>query len=393
MNGDTLVLNSGSSNIKFALYDGADEQLAILAQGQVTFANQSQLRAKDRHGEILVEKNLDEGLDHDQIVMELFRWVKQLGGSKRHISAVGHRVVHGGTHYSTAVRIDPGVLAGLEKLNPLAPLHQPYNLSGIRVLAGMDPDLVQVACFDTAFHRSMPDVAQRFALPREYHDKDIRRFGFHGLSYEYIASSLPAVMGKDAKKEKVVVAHLGNGASLCALHKGKSVETSMGMTALDGVPMGTRCGNIDPGAILYLQEELGMSTQQVTELLYYKSGLLGVSGISNDMRKLLTSDEPSALEAIDLFVYRINREIAALAASLGGLDALVFTGGIGEHAAPIRARVCELAAWLGLQLDCEANAKHLSLISTAASKISVWVIPTDEESLIAKQTRAVLSGG
>jgi acetate kinase len=308
----------------------------------------------------------------------------------REVTAVGHRVVHGGTLFSGPVRVDAAVLAELTKLDPLAPLHQPHNLAGIRTLAELEPNLPQVACFDTAFHRHLPELAQRFALPREYHDSGIRRYGFHGLSYEYIAEVLPRIVGPDLAGGRVLVAHLGNGASLCALHDGRSVDTSMGFTALDGLPMGTRCGNLDPGVVLYLQGVRGMSTDQVADLLYYHSGLLGVSGISSDMRELLASDQPSAREAVDLFVYRINRQLGALTAAMGGMDALVFTGGIGEHAAPIRGRVCELATWAGIRLDAEANKKHGPRISAAASTVSVWVIPTNEEWMIARHTCRVL---
>ena len=310
----------------------------------------------------------------------------------RDIVAVGHRVVHGGVFFDTPVRVDASVLAKLDALNPLAPLHQPHSLAGIRILTRLEPSLVQVACFDTAFHCKLPVLAQRFALPRHYHEEGIRRYGFHGLSYEYIASQLPKMVGSALAASRVVVAHLGNGASLCALRGGQSIDTTMGFTALDGLPMGTRCGSLDPGVVLYMLGEQGMSHAQVAELLYHRSGVLGVSGISHDMRQLLASDEPNAREAIDFFVYRINRELGALTAALGGLDVLVFTGGIGEHAARIRARVCELAAWAGIRLDIDANQRHGPAISTKDSIVSVWVIVTDEERMIAEHTRRVLDG-
>ena len=395
INGTILVLNSGSSSIKFGLYDGSDECLALLGHGQIEgigSTTATRLRAVDRHGEPIVDAGLGAGLDHGRALAALVNWGRQRE-PVRAIRAVGHRVVHGGTRFDAPLRVDAAVLAELETLNPLAPLHQPHNLAGIRALAALQPSLAQVACFDTAFHRTLPALAQRFALPRRYHDAGVRRYGFHGLSYEYIAGRLPEVLGPTLAAGRVVVAHLGNGASLCALRDGQSVETTMGMTALDGLPMGTRCGNLDPGAVLYLQQTLGMSNADITDLLYRHSGLLGVSGISNDMRRLLAGNEPGAVAAVELFVYRINRELGALTATLGGLDALVFTAGIGEHAAPIRARVCELAAWAGLRIDPQANRRHGPQISTADSAVSVWVIPTDEERMIARHTRRVLDSG
>ena len=392
MNAAILVLNSGSSSIKFGLYDGQDARLPLLGRGQIEgIGATARLQAVGRDGRALVDEPLGAKVDHRLAMAALVDWGRQREAA-RHIVAVGHRVVHGGDRFRAPVRIDAEVLAELEQLSPLAPLHQPHNLAGIQVLAELAPDLPQIACFDTAFHQTLPERARRFALPREYHDAGIRRYGFHGLSYDYIASRLPAVLGPSLAAGRVIVAHLGNGASLCALRNGQSLETTMGFTALDGLPMGTRCGNLDPGVVLYLQDELGMSTAEVADLLYHRSGLLGVSGRSNDMRVLLDSDAPSDQEAIDLFVYRINRELGALTAVLGGLDALVFTGGIGEHAAPIRARVCELVAWLGIRLDADANQRRGPCISTQDSAVPVWVIPTDEERMIARYTLAVLSG-
>lgn len=390
MRGDVLVLNSGSSSIKFALYDGDDEQLPVLGRGRIEgIGGATRLRAFDDRGQPLVDQPFSDQLDHAQAMVELVTWGRQREAA-HDIAAVGHRVVHGGMRFDHPVRVDEKILNELQVLSPLAPLHQPHNLAGIRSLAALEPALPQIACFDTAFHRTLPGLAQRFALPRKYHDLGIRRYGFHGLSYEYIAGALPELAGPDIAAGRVIVAHLGNGASLCALRDGHSVDTTMGFTALDGLAMGTRCGNLDPGVVLYLQDELGMSTAEVADLLYHRSGLAGVSGISNDMRSLLASDEPSAREAVDLFVYRINRELGALVATLGGLDALVFTGGIGEHAAPIRAQVCELAAWLGIRLDAAANGCHASRISTMDSAVSTWVIPTDEEQMIARHTCRVL---
>jgi acetate kinase len=389
MNGDILVLNSGSSSIKFAVYDGStDEQLPLLGHGQIEgIGADVRLHAVDRHGKTVAAKSLGRNLDHEQAMAELVAWGRQREAA-RHITAAGHRVVHGGTRFSAPVEIDDAVLSELEQLIPLAPLHQPHNIAGIRALAALEPDLKQVACFDTAFHRSMPEPAQRFALPREYHDAGVRRYGFHGLSYEYIASVLPDIAGPATAAGRIIVAHLGNGASMCAMQNGRSVATTMGMTALDGLPMGSRCGSIDPGVLLYLQDERGMSTGDVADLLYHRSGLLGVSGISNDMRELMASAEPEAREAIELFAYCINRELGSLVAALGGLDALVFTGGIGEHAAPVRAQVCELAGWLGVRVDTDANRQDGPRISADDSAVSVWVIPTDEERMLARHTRA-----
>ena len=288
--------------------------------------------------------------------------------------------------------IDPAVLARLEALCPLAPLHQPHNLAGIRAVAAVQPDLPQVACFDTAFHRGHPELADWFALPRRFYDEGVRRYGFHGLSYEYIASVLPEVAPEIAKG-RVVVAHLGSGASMCALKDGRSLDSTMGFTALDGLPMGTRCGALDPGVLLYLQRAHGMDADAIEHLLYHDCGLKGVSGISNDMRALLASDDPRAAHAIDLFVWRIGRELGALAASAGGLDGLVFTAGIGERSAEIRARVCGRAGWLGIELDDGANRAGGPRISRAASRVAVYAIPTDEEQMIARHTLAVLRAG
>ena len=273
---------------------------------------------------------------------------------------------------------------------PLAPLHQPHNLAPIRALFERAPEIPQVACFDTAAHRSNPLLAQMFALPKELTDAGIRRYGFHGLSYEYIASVLPQ-FDERAARGRAVVLHLGNGASMCALQAGRSVTSTMGFTAVDGLPMGTRCGALDPGVILYLMDERGMNARAVEKLLYHQSGLLGVSGVSSDMRALLESSEPDARLAVDLFVYRIGRELGSLAAALGGLDAIVFTGGIGEHAAPVRERVCRQAAWLGVELDEATNAKHGPRISTATSRTAAWAIPTNEELMIARHTRDLLA--
>ena len=317
-------------------------------------------------------------------------YVREHLGSDR-LVGVGHRVVHGGLEYSQPVRVDAAVLQALEKFVPLAPLHQPHNLAPIRLLAERAPQLPQVACFDTSFHRSNPEIAQMFALPAELHAQGIRRYGFHGLSYEYIASVLS---GFDAKAAagRTVVLHLGNGASMCAITAGKSVASTMGFTAVEGLPMGTRCGSVDPGVLLYLMDQRGMDARAIEKLIYNQSGLLGVSGISSDMRTLLASDDARAKLAVDLYLYRIRRELGSLAAALGGLDAVVFTAGIGENAAVIRERVCRDAAWLGVELDAAANSTGGPRISTPASGVSAWTIPTNEELMIARHTRALLAG-
>jgi acetate kinase len=385
-----LVLNAGSSSLKFSVFlDG--ERPQPLLRGQLDLLVHPRFVARDADGLVVAEKEWAPGteLRHEGAIEFLFAWGggEVLGGHQ--IVAVGHRVVHGGIKFVRPVRIDPRTLAELEALIPLAPLHQPHNLAAIKAVARHVPALPQVACFDTAFHRTQPPVAQAFALPRCYAADGIRRYGFHGLSYEYVASIL-ADTDVGAARGRTVVAHLGNGASLCALRGGQSVATTMGFTALDGLPMGTRCGAVDPGVLMYLIDHYAMDARRLEELLYYQSGLLGVSGISSDMRTLLASPDPGAAEAVDLFVYRIGRELGSLAAALGGLDALVFTGGIGENAPPIRARVCRDAAWLGLELDEEPNALGGPSISRPSSRVSAWVIPTNEELMIARHTRRTL---
>jgi len=299
-------------------------------------------------------------------------------------------VVHGGLEYSLPTLVRAQVIAKLEKFVPLAPLHQPHNLAPIRAVLERMPHVPQVACFDTAFHRAQPQIAQAFALPPEITGRGVRRYGFHGLSYEYIASALPGLDPK-AAAGRVAIAHLGNGASICAVKEGRSVASTMGFTAVEGLPMGTRCGALDPGVVLYMMDEMKMDARAIEKLIYHHSGFLGVSGISSDMRTLLDSTDPRAKLAIDLFVYRIGRELGSLAAALGGLDALVFTGGIGERAVAIRERVCRDAAWLGVELDTLGNAQNGPRISTAASGVGAWVIPTNEELMIARHTRALVA--
>jgi acetate kinase len=386
-----LVLNAGSSSIKFSLF--AERGLQALANGQVeAIYNAPHFIAKDAAGQRLEDKRWDAGhrLGHDGALAHILDWLKSTQGPGQRLAAVGHRVVHGGTEFGAPVRLDAATVDKLQKFVPLAPLHQPHNLGPIRELLARAPQLPQVACFDTAMHRTNPPLAQMFALPQELSDAGVRRYGFHGLSYEYIASVLPQVDGHAAAGRSVVL-HLGNGASMCALQGGRSIASTMGFTAVDGLPMGTRCGAIDPGVMLYLMDERGMDARAIEKLIYNQSGLLGVSGVSSDMRVLLDSAEPRAQLAIDLFCYRIGRELGSLAAALGGLDALVFTAGIGERAAAIRAQVCRAAAWLGVELDDAANASHGPRISSAASRTRAWVLPTNEELMIARHTRQLLA--
>jgi len=386
-----LVLNAGSSSIKFALYPAAaaSAEVAAAYRGEIEgIGHALHLLVRDARQKSLADRAVDGPATHHQGLSALLDWLSAHSGNID-IAAAGHRVVHGGQDYAQPVRITPAVLRDLELLVPLAPLHQPHNLEAIRALAALHPGIAQVACFDTAFHAGQPAVASAFALPRALTEKGVRRYGFHGLSYEYIASILPAHLGAGADG-KVVVAHLGNGASMCAMRNRRSVATTMGLSALDGLMMGRRCGALDPGVVLYLIDCERMSSAEIAHLLYEESGLLGVSGISDDMRDLLRTDDPRAREAVELFVYRILREVGSLASALGGLDALVFTGGIGEHSPEIRARVCEQAEWLGLALDAAANAAGGPRISRGDSRVSIWTFATDEELVVARHTRALL---
>lgn len=383
-----LVLNAGSSSIKFSLFEGhvRPGREGLICDGEFSgIGHRVHFAAKDRSGKSLADQYPTEATTHDDALAALLDWVEHQFSDHRLVSA-GHRVVHGGSLYTSPVRVDPAVIGELRRLIPLAPLHQPHNLAAIAAISKLHPGLPQVACFDTAFHCTQPEIATAFALPRMITNQGVRRYGFHGLSYEYIAGVLPEILGPVAAEGRVVVAHLGNGASMCAMHRRQSVATTMGFTALDGLPMGTRCGNLDPGVVLYLIQESGMTPQALSDLLYHSSGLLGVSGVSDDMRTLLASDDPLAASAIALFVYRIGRELGSLAASLGGLDALVFTAGIGEHAPEIRRRVCEQAAWLGVELDNAQNAAGAARITTPTSRTSAWVIPTNEDLMIARHT-------
>jgi acetate kinase len=388
-----LVLNAGSSSLKFSVFTGGPSAEPLLRGQLEGLFTRPRFKARDAAGGVVGEKEWPEGsrLGHVGAIDFLFTWGRGDVLRGHRIAAAGHRVVHGGLRYSQPVRIGPEVLAELEAFVPLAPLHQPHNLAAIRAVAQRVPALPQVACFDTAFHRTQPAAAQPFALPRRYAEEGVLRYGFHGLSYEYIATVLPGT-DPQAAAGRTVVAHLGNGASMCALRGGRSVASTMGFTAVDGLPMGTRCGALDPGVLLYLMDRHGMDARAVEKLIYQQSGLLGVSGISSDMRALLASPDPRAAEAVALFTYRIGRELGSLAAALGGLDALVFTGGIGENAAAVRARVCRDAAWLGLELDAAANDAGGPRLSQPGSRVAAWVIPTNEELMIARHTRGVLAG-
>jgi acetate kinase len=383
-----LVLNAGSSSIKFSLFEGhvRPSREGLICDGELDgIGHRVHFVAKDHSGASLVDQDLAESATHEDALATLLSWVERQFPNTPLVAA-GHRVVHGGSRYTIPVQINSSVIDELRRLIPLAPLHQPHNLAAIAAISKLHPALPQVACFDTAFHHTQPEIATAFALPRSITAQGIRRYGFHGLSYEYIASVLPDVLGPTAAEGRVVVAHLGNGASMCAMRQRQSVATTMGFTALDGLPMGTRCGNLDPGVVLYLIQESGITAQAVTDLLYHSSGLLGVSGVSDDMRTLLASEDPLAAKAIALFVYRIGRELGSLVASLGGLDALVFTAGIGEHAPEIRRRACEQATWLGIELDDAANAAGAARITKPGSRTSAWVIPTNEDLMIARHT-------
>jgi len=385
------VVNAGSSSIKVSLFLLGGRDLALEVRAQVErLSTAPRFVARDSSGRTVAERSWGDGvkLTHEDAVEHLREFLREQLVDGR-LVGVGHRVVHGGLEYASPVRVDANVLKALEQLVPLAPLHQPHNLSPIAALLERAGDLPQVACFDTAFHRTNPDVAQRFAMTAELHEAGVRRYGFHGLSYEYIASVL-ARFDARAAAGKTIVLHLGNGSSMCALEAGRSVASTMGFTTVDGLPMGTRCGALDPGAILYLLDERRMSVRAVERLIYNESGLLGLSGISGDMRTLLASDDPRARLAIDVYVYRIRRELGSLAGALGGCDALVFTAGVGENAPAIRERVCRDAEWLGLTLDAAANVTGGPRISAPGSRVAAWVIPTDEELMIARHTRRVL---
>jgi acetate kinase len=387
-----LVLNAGSSSLKFCVYQSPSVgDWHLDSRGQIEGIGTSpKFAAQDASGKVIGEQKLDKTVSDARAALDsLAAWLRNRyrGGS---VLGVGHRVVHGGARHTAPVIVTPEILRDLRKLEPLAPLHQPHNLAAIEAVIERLPGAPQVACFDTSFHRGQSAVAELVPLPREIRDTGVQRYGFHGLSYEYIASVLPETAPEIARG-RVIVAHLGSGASLCALKNGKSIDSSLGFTALDGLCMGTRPGAVDPGVILYLFQNLKLSAQEVETILYKKSGLLGISGRSNDMRDLLESSEPAAKLAVDYFVYRAAKEIGALAAVLCGIDGLVFTAGIGENSPAIRAKICAACEWLGIQLDEEANARKGPRISRAGSAVSAWTIPTNEELVIARHTRSLLS--
>lgn len=393
MSDGILVLNAGSSSIKFSLFTKAEDggEPTLVSKGQVEgIGTDPHFIALGPDGEKLEEKRWEDAAvaSHPVVIKYVIDWLEEHLGDATLIAA-GHRVVHGGLGYTHPVRVDLATMTELEKLVPLAPLHQPHNLNTMKAVMDVHPELPQIACFDTSFHRSNPDVFQKFAIPRKLTEEGVRRYGFHGLSYEYIAKSLPE-FAPELAGGKVVVMHLGSGASACGIDNGKSISSTMGFTALDGLVMGTRPGNIDPGVVLYLMQEHNLSAKEIEKVLYKESGLKGASGISNDMRDLLGSDNPDAKEAVDIFIARITREIGSLAAAMGGIDGLVFTAGIGEHSRPIRRMVCEKAAWLGVEIDLAANEANGPKISSASSKLPVYVIPTNEELMIAIHTLEVM---
>jgi acetate kinase len=381
------VINTGSSSLKFSFYEGEKRLLTGQVDG---IGVHPKAAATGPDGEAIPPPELGgkPATAPSELLPAIIPWARERLGQRR-LAALGQRVVHGGLHHSRPARAAPELLAELESLVPLAPLHEPHNLAPIKMALQLNPDLPQVACFDTAFHRTAPEVEQAFALPYSLYDEGIRRYGFHGLSYEYIASVLPQ-RAPDIANGRVVVAHLGNGCSACALKEGVSVATSMGFTALDGLPMGTRCGELDAGVVLHLIQQKGMTADQLVDLLYRRSGVLGLSGISSDFRELLASDEPRAKFAVEVFCYRVARHIASLAAAMGGVDGVVFTAGVGENAAPVRAAISRACAWLGLELDEAANRAHGERISTQASRIAALVIKTDENLMIARHARTLV---
>ena len=387
-----LVLNAGSSSLKFCVYQrptGTDWHLA--SRGQIEgIGTAPRLSAKGEDGQKLVDESYEatEVNNGDAAIKTLAAWLRSNYGGSR-VLGVGHRVVHGGPHFGRPVVVDREVIKELRELVPLAPLHQPYNLAAIDAVFERLPDVPQVACFDTGFHRDQGPLAELVPLPADVRKDGLQRYGFHGLSYEYIASVLPDV-APELAGGRVIVAHLGSGASMCAFKDGKSVDSTLGFTALDGLCMGTRPGTIDPGVVLYLFQNLGLSVKEVETLLYKKSGLLGISGISNDMRDLLGNEDPQAKLAVDFFVYQAAKQIGSLTAVLGGLDGIVFTAGIGENSAEVRRRICEASAWLGIELDTDANEANKSKISLSSGRVSVHVIPTNEELMIARHTGRLL---
>lgn len=385
-----LTLNAGSSSIKFALF-ASGPSLEERVRGQIEGLGRAPHLQAEQAGKSVADEKLDakEVADHDAALAVVLGFLERAIGSSE-IAAVGHRVVHGGIHFRESVVIDDERFRELEGLNPLAPLHQPYNLSGVRAAQRAFPHAVQVACFDTAFHRAHPWVNDTYALPRQLYEEGVRRYGFHGLSYEYVVGRLKE-LAPLYEAGRVVVMHLGNGASMCAIRDGQSVGSSMGFTALDGLPMGTRCGQLDPGVVLYLIQQKGMTPETIEDLLYHHSGLKGLSGLSQDVRELEASGTNEAMQAIDYFVFRIRRELGSMAAILGGLDAVVFCGGIGENAWRIRQRVCESFEWLGIEMDHARNQAGETVVSSDRSRARVFVIKTNEEMMIARHTARLLA--
>jgi acetate kinase len=387
-----LTLNAGSSSIKFALFgiDGDRPEERLRGEAE-TIGATTRLKAVAANGDSLVDRTSSrgDGLDHEAMIAVILALAdERLEGDQ--ITAFSHRLVHGGARFDASVRITPEVLAALDGLSQLAPLHQPHGLAAVRAVLSLHPAATQIACFDTAFHRTMPPTATRLALPPAWEAQGVRRYGFHGLSYEYVAGRL-AELDPAAARGRTIVAHLGSGASLCAMIDGVSRDTTMGFSVLDGLVMGTRCGALDPGVILYMLQQAGMTPEAVEHLLYHQSGLLGLSGVSADMRVLKQSPLPAAAEAIDVFLFRLLRELGGLVASIEGLDSLVFTAGVGEHDPDIRRRVCEGLAWMGVRIDAAANEASKLKISDAGSAVSVWVIPTDEERVLAAHAQRLLA--
>jgi acetate kinase len=390
-----IVLNAGSSSLKFSLYAIIEHKLSLESRGQIEGLGTSpHFKVRDRQGQVLADVDLTppgtEGFKHAEAFGHLAQWAREEYGTRLSPIAIGHRMAHGGAEFIEPVLINQQVIARLEQLIPLVPLHQPHNLAAVRGVMRLRPDLPQVACFDTAFHRGRAQVTERFGLPDELFQKGLRRWGFHGLSYQSIATQFRR-MAPEVAGGRVIVAHLGSGASMCAMKDCRCVDTTMSFSALDGLPMGTRCGCLDPGAVLFLLQK--HTREEVESMLYKKSGLLGISGISNDIRELLGSKSPKAGEAIDFFVYRVIREIGSLTAALGGLDVLIFTAGIGENSPVIRERVCQGLGWLGIGIDAPANERGSGCISPPGKTPSVWVIATDEESVIAAGTMAIVRPG
>jgi acetate kinase len=381
------VINAGSSSLKFSIYEGEKRLLAGNIDG---IGVRPHATATDASGGHIAPPDFARSVpaSPSEVLPAILPWARQHLGTRR-LAALGHRVVHGGMRHSKPARVTPALLAELEGLVPLAPLHEPHNLAPIRTAMEINPELPQVACFDTAFHRTAPEIEQAFALPYTLYEEGIRRYGFHGLSYEYVASVLPEKAPQIAEG-RVIVAHLGNGCSACAMKARQSMATTMGFTALDGIPMGTRCGALDAGVVLHLIQQKEMTAEALVDLLYRRSGMLGLSGVSSDFRELLASNEPRARFAIDLFCYNVARHVGSLAAALGGLDGLVFTAGVGENAAAIREQICRACAWLGLELDPGANNQHQTRISTPNSRVAAFVIRTDENLMIARHARALI---